>query len=141
MEYRKFGDTYLVRLDRGEEILEQVRALALKEDIRLAAVQALGAVDRFTAGVYDWARQEYTANEFAGAFEIVSLTGTIDQMGGAFYAHLHISAGDGEGRVCGGHLNRARVSATCEMVIRVLPGRIDREKDPVTGLNLWKFPE
>ena len=140
MEYRKFGDTYLVRLDRGEEILEQVEILARKEDIALAAVQALGAVDRFTVGAYDTEKQAYQANEFAGAFEIVSLVGTIDRKDGQFYAHLHMSAGDSRGRVFGGHLNEARISATCEMAVRELPGRLDREKDPETGLNLWRFP-
>ena len=39
----------------------------------------------------------------------------------------------------GGHLNRAEVSATCEMVIRLIDGRIDRQYDDVTGLNLFKF--
>ena len=139
MEYRKFGDTYLLRLDRGEEILEQVKSLALREGIALASVQALGAVDRFTVGVYDTEKQEYRANEFAGSFEIVSLVGTIDQKDGQFYAHLHMSAGDERGRVFGGHLNRARISATCEMVVRELSGRVDRKKDPQTGLNLWRF--
>ena len=52
MEYRKFDKTYIVRIDRGEEILEQVRELALKEGIRLASVQALGAVNEFTVGVF-----------------------------------------------------------------------------------------
>lgn len=141
MEYRKLGDTYLVRLDRGEEILEQVEALARRENIALASVQALGAVDRFTVGVYDTARKQYKANEFAGAFEIVSLVGTIDQMDGQFYAHLHMSAGDSQGSVYGGHLNEARISATCEMVVRELPGRVDRKKDPQTGLNLWRFTD
>ena len=139
MEYQKFGDTYLVRLDRGEEILEQVEALARKEHIALASVQALGAVDHFTVGIYDTEKQVYKANEFRGAFEIVSLVGTVDQKDGQFYAHLHMSAGDDQGRVFGGHLNGARISATCEMVVRELPGRVDREKDPQTGLNLWKF--
>ena len=69
--------------------------------------------------------------------KIVSLVGTIDQKDGQFYAHLHMSAGDDQGRVFGGHLNRARISATCEMAVRVLPGRVDREKDPETGLNVW----
>lgn len=140
MEYQKFGDTYLVRLDRGEEILEQVETLARKERIALASVHVLGAVDHFTVGVYDTEKQMYKANEFAGAFEIVSLVGTIDQKDGQFYAHLHMSAGDDQGRVFGGHLNRARISATCEMAVRELPGRVDRKKDPETGLNLWEFP-
>ena len=43
MDYKRFDDTILVRMDRGEEILEQVKAVALKEQVTLASVQALGA--------------------------------------------------------------------------------------------------
>lgn len=139
MEYRKFGNTYIVRLDRGEEILEQVKALALKEGIRLAAVQALGAVNDFTVGVFKPAEKKYYANSFQGSYEIVSLTGTIDTMGGEFYCHLHMSAGDDKGHVVGGHLNRAVISAVCEMVVTEIPGDMDREFSPEIGLNLWKF--
>ena len=41
MEYKRFGSKILVRIDKDEEILEKVKELALKEKIRLAAVQAL----------------------------------------------------------------------------------------------------
>ena len=139
MDYRKFGDTLLVRLDRGEEILEQVKALALKENITLASVQALGALSSFTVGVYNVDEKKYYANSFEGSYEIVSLTGTIDTMNGEFYTHLHLSAGNDKGEVFGGHLNRAVVSATCEMVVRLIDGKIDRKYDDVTGLNLFKF--
>ena len=139
MDYRKFGDTLLVRLDRGEEILEQVKALALKENITLASVEALGATDEFTVGVYNVDEKKYYANSFEGSYEIVSLTGTIDTMNGEFYTHLHLSAGNDKGEVFGGHLNRAVVSATCEMVVRLIDGKIDRKYDDVTGLNLFKF--
>ena len=139
MEYRKFGDTYVVRMDKGEEIVEQVKALALAEHIQLASVQALGAVNDITVGVFDTVQKEYHANSFQGTFEIVSLTGTIDTMDGQIYTHLHMSAGDGQGRVFGGHLNRAVVSATCEMVVRKLPGTVDRAFSPEIGLNLLKF--
>ena len=127
MDYRKFGDTLLVRLDRGEEILEQVKALALKENITLASVQALGALGSFTVGVYNVDENKYYANSFEGSYEIVSLTGTIDTMNGEFYTHLHLSAGNDKGEVFGGHLNRAVVSATCEMVDRLIDGKIDRK--------------
>ena len=60
-------------------------------------------------------------------------------MDGNFYTHLHMSAGDDQGRVFGGHLNRAVVSATCEMLVRVLPGAMDRAFSPEIGLNLLKF--
>lgn len=139
MDRRRFGDTVLVRLERGEEILEQLAQVARAESISLASVQGLGAVDRFTVGVYNVEEQVYRSREYTGSYEIVSLTGTVDTMQGQFYGHLHMSAADGEGIVRGGHLNRATVSATCELVLRCIDGTIDRQRDAATGLNLWKF--
>ena len=39
----------------------------------------------------------------------------------------------------GGHLNRAEVSATCEMVIQIIQGQVDRYFDESIGLNLFRF--
>ena len=139
MEYRRFDNTVVVRIDKGEEILEKIKELALKENIKLASINALGAVNDFTVGVYKVDEKKYYANEFKGSFEIVSLTGTINTMNDEYYAHLHMSAGDSEGKVFGGHLNRAVVSATCEMVINVIDGVVDRIFDNETGLNIFKF--
>ena len=50
-----------------------------------------------------------------------------------------MSAGDEKGHVFGGHLNRAVVSATCEMVINVIDGSVDRKFSDEIGLNLLKF--
>lgn len=141
MEYRRFKDTLIVRIDKGEEITEQVRVIAEKERIKLATVEALGALNDFTVGVFNTEEKQYYANRFQGPFEIVSLTGTISTMDGAFYQHLHMSAGDEKGAVFGGHLNRAVVSATCEMVIRVIDGEVDRKFSEEIGLNLFRFPD
>ena len=103
MEYRRFGNTIVARIDRGEEVLEQVAAIAQAEQIKLASVQALGAVGEFTVGVFHTAEKQYHANSF------------------------------------GGHLNRAVISATCEMVITVIDGRVDRFHSEEIGLNLFQF--
>lgn len=139
MEYRKFGNTLVVRIDKGEEILESVRVLAEKENIKLASVQALGAINDFTVGVLETKTKQYRSNSFTGAYEIVSLTGTINTKNDEFYCHLHLSAGNDKGEVFGGHLNRAVVSATCEMIVTCIDGRVDREFSDEIGLNLFKF--
>ena len=139
MDYRRFGNHIIARFDRGEEILECLKEVALKENIKLASVSALGAVDDFTVGVYKVGEKKYYSNHFEGAFEIVSLTGTISTMNGEYYAHLHMSAGNDKGEVFGGHLNRAVISATCEMVIDVIDGVVERRADPEVGLNLFEF--
>ena len=139
MDYRRFEKTIVARFDRGEEITAQLRALCEKENVRLASVEALGATDEFTVGVYNVDEKQYHALTFTGAHEIVSLTGTVNTMNGEYYSHLHMRAPNESGAVVGGHLNAARVSATCEMVIHVIDGTVDRFKDGVTGLNLFKF--
>ena len=112
MEYRRFGDTLVVRLDPGEEIVEQLLAVAAQEKIHLAEINGLGAVREFTAGVFRLAEKQFQGNEFRGEFEIVSLTGTLTEQDGKPYAHLHMSAGDREGRVFGGHLSQRNTQRT-----------------------------
>ena len=52
MDYRKFDSTILARIDRGEEIMEQLEKIARAEQIRLAHINALGAISEMTVGVY-----------------------------------------------------------------------------------------
>ena len=139
MQYKKFKDCFFVRLERGEEILSSLAALAEKEDIALGCVSGLGAVDRFTAGVFFPQEKVYRKNDFHGNFEITSLTGTITRMDGKPYLHLHMSAGNEYGKVTGGHLNEAHVSATCEIVVRVVEGSVGRAFSDEIGLNLFEF--
>lgn len=139
MEYRRFGNTIIARIDTGEEILEGIKEVAEKEKIKLASISALGAVNNFTVGVFKTEEKKYYSNDFKGNFEIVSLVGTINTMNDEFYSHIHMSAGNEKGEVFGGHLNRAIVSATCEMVINIIEGRVDRYFDEEVGLNLFKF--
>ena len=139
MEYRKFGDTYIVRMDPGEEILTQLKVFAEQEGVKLASVTALGAVKDFTVGVFDTGAKVYKSNRFQGVYEIVSLVCTINTMNAAFYCHLHMCAADQEGHAFGGHLNEAVISATCELVVTCLPGRTDRVFSDEVGLNLISF--
>ena len=119
--------------------MEQLRVIAEREGIRLASVSGLGAVNDFTVGVFNTETKVYGSNRFQGPYEIVSLTGTIDTMDGKFYTHLHMSAGNAQGQVFGGHLNRAVISATCEMIVTVIDGQVDRQFSEEIGLNLLKF--
>ena len=136
MEYRRFSDTYIVRLDPGEDIVERLTALAKDEGIALAEINGLGAVDDFTVGVFDTAQKQFVPNRFKGAYEIVSLHGTLT---GGPYLHLHMSAGDGSGVVRGGHLAHARISVTAEIVVRVIDGHVGRYYDEAQGLNVMTF--
>lgn len=139
MEYRRFDNTVVMRCDPEEEICEQLVYIAEKENIKLAEISGLGAINDFTTGVFDTVSKEYHSNHFSGAFEIVSLTGTLTRKEGKVYLHAHLSAGNEQGNVFGGHLNRAVVSATAEIVIRVVEGEAGRRLSEEIGLNLLTF--
>ena len=53
MEYRKFPQGYVMRLDPGEEIVEQLTALVNRENVRLGSVSALGAAGDVTIGIFN----------------------------------------------------------------------------------------
>ena len=94
MEYFRAQDTYLVRLDPEEEILTQLHALAEKERIQLAEVSGLGALKEFEICVYNVAEKAFYHNAYTEALELVSLSGTITQLDGNPYLHIHAAAGD-----------------------------------------------
>ena len=139
MQFRRFGNKYFVRIDRGEEIMSSLKNFCEKEKITLAEVKALGAVDDFNVGLFDVETKQYHKNHFQFPAEITSLWGTVTTKDGNFYAHIHMSAGDKDGHVFGGHLNNARVSATCEMVVEVSEGTVERKFSEEVGLNLFEF--
>ena len=139
MEYRRFRNNIVARIDRGEEILENLQKICEMENVKLANVNALGALSEFEVGLFDVDEKKYYSQKHAGAFEIVSLTGSVTTKEGKIYMHIHLSAGDRENKVYGGHLNSAVVSATCEMFIQVIDGTVEREFDEGVGLNLFKF--
>lgn len=139
MEYRRFNNTIVARLNRGEEVLEQIKQIALKENIKLAEINGLGATDSFTIGVYSVDEKEYFKKDYEGAYEIASLHGNISTMNDEFYLHMHMCAGGKDGNVVGGHLNRCKISVTCELFINIIDGKVERTKDEETGLNIYKF--
>lgn len=139
MEYQKFENVVLLRLDRGEEIVSSIHRVCEAEGIMLGSITGLGAVDRAVVGLYKVAEQQYYPSTLTGEMEITGLTGNVTQKDGKVYLHIHASFADETGAVRGGHLTEAVVSATSELVIRAIPGTVGRELDESIGLNVLKF--
>lgn len=141
MNYKKFDDYYIVRIDRGEEIVENLKTLAKTENILLGTISGIGACDDVTLGVYSVEEQKYYENKYHEELELTSLNGNLSVMQGETYLHLHANFGRANGEVVGGHLNKAVISGTSEIFIHTINAQTDRKKDPETGLNIFDFDE
>lgn len=139
MEYKKFGNKYVVRMDKGEEIVETLKNFCENEKITLGWVKGIGAVNKAKIGLFETSIKTYHSIELDGDYEITSLLGNISTMNGETYLHLHINLSDKEYKTYGGHLNSAVISATGELILETIEGTVDREFNKEIGLNLYKF--
>ena len=140
MEYKKFGADYVIRMQRGEDILSDIQEVCKKEKITLGSVQGIGALGEVTIGVFDRKQFKYLSESYKGDFEIASCMGNISTQNGENYLHIHIVIGNvHENKVYAGHLSKGIVSLTGEFVIHKINGIVEREYSEEVGLNLFKF--
>ena len=136
MKLKKFGNKWVVRIDKGEEIVETLKQLCEKNKIKLGSVSGVGGTERVTVGSYKAKTKEFYSQELTGDYEITNLTGNISTMNGKIYLHLHIALSDSNNNVFGGHLTSAIISTTGEIIIEEIEGEIEREFNEEVRLNL-----
>ena len=85
MEYRKFDQGYVLRLDPGEEVVSCLTRLVEQEQVQLGCVSALGAANDVTIGIFDTTEKQYHARRCQGQFEISALVGNVTRKDGEPY--------------------------------------------------------
>lgn len=139
MNYKRFDQTIVLRLDRGEKVKESIQAVCEKENVTLATVNGIGGLDSASIGIYNFDTSDYKINEFNEFLELTSLLGNVTQMDGEYYGHFHATVGDSKGYAFGGDLDEAIIGATGEIFIHIINSTVERSVDDVTGLNVLDF--
>lgn len=136
MQYASFSDEFIVRLERGEEVVDTLTRFVRDQGIRAGVISGIGAVRNVTLGYFDPDTKEYTNETFEESLEVASLNGSVSMFEEDTILHLHATLADRHHAARAGHLFSATVSATVEVHISRLPGVLRRAKDHFTGLNL-----
>lgn len=139
MEYKRFGSKYVMRMDKGEELVQTLKDFVIKENIKLGYITGLGAVTDVEVGLFNTTEKKYYSQMFKEDYEVTSLHGNISTMNGEAYLHIHMAFSDKNQNTFGGHLNKATICVTGEIVIETIDGEIDREYSEEIGVNLIKF--
>lgn len=136
MIYKRFDDKLVVRLVKGEKIVESLHEVFKKEDIKAGSISGLGAVDKLDMGFFNPTSKEYNPLIFEENMELTSLVGNVSRKDGEVYTHLHIVCGREDASTVSGHLNEARISLTAEIFVDIIDGNIGRIFDEDLGINI-----
>ena len=144
MEYRKLGETYYIRMDRGDEMVACILELCRREGIASATYSGIGGCQSAELQTFVPQDGAFLTERLEGMLELVSFTGNvITDDAGKFCPHTHALFAymqDGQHRVRGGHLKSTTVLYTGEVELHPVPdGGIGHRLDPETGTGFWSF--
>jgi predicted DNA-binding protein with PD1-like motif len=125
----------IIRFDQGDEVIAKLLEYCNSEHIEAAYFTGLGACATVTLAYYDLEKKKYVDKKFED-LEIVSLTGNVAKLAKDTIIHAHGVFGDKHYQTVGGHIKELIVSATCEVHLSILKGKMRRSYDNTTGLNL-----
>ncbi|MFH1451037.1 MAG: PPC domain-containing DNA-binding protein [bacterium] len=135
---KKENNVYMLRFDRGEELINGLAEFCESEQIRAGFFTAIGAAREVSLSWYDIDAKEYSDKEVIEKMEIIGMTGNIAEMEGKNIIHCHASFSDNRMAVMAGHVKRLVIAATAEVVLHKMEGVLEREHSEEIGLNLFK---
>ena len=144
MDYRRYGETIYVRMDKGDEVISGILDICAKEHIVSAIFSGIGGCSGTEIQTFIPETGTFETQTIGGMLELVSLTGNVisdDQQKLYHHTHAVFSYKDGEKHcVAAGHMKSITILYTAEIELRpVVGGLIGRQFNPDTGTGFWKF--
>ena len=131
------GGKYVVRLERGEEVMAALTAFCEEVNVGNAEISGVGSMDDPTLAHYRVDTKKYNEKMLAGVFEVSALLGTVALFEDKPLLHLHVTLGDENMHAYAGHLVSGKVSATMEIVVTVFPSKFKKKYIEEIGLKLF----
>ena len=144
MEYRKFGDKYYIRMDRGDKVVSAIREVCLSEGIKSAIYSGIGGCSSAQIQTFIPEKGEFETEEIQGMLELVSFMGNVvTDSEGKLHQHTHamFAYKDGDAhKNIGGHLKETTVLYTAEIELRpTIGGHIGWKYNEETGTGFWEL--
>ena len=145
MDYKIFDNLIYARFDKDDEVIESIAKICKRENISSASFSGIGGCGDVTVGTFDYDKQDYILQNQKGLLEMLSLNGNVtlnDKNEPFVHAHAMFSYIDEKGNhaLMGGHLKKAIISLTGEIVISPIKnGIIKRKRNEDLGISIWQF--
>ncbi len=132
---------YMMRLEKGEDILNSLKRFAESKRVRAAVLEGIGSLNKVKLGHYDFTTKEYKFETFQEDLEILALSGNISTLNRTPLPHAHVTLGRRDFSVIGGHLDEGSLANMVEIGLRQLPGKLVKAWDDQIGLNVLQLPK
>lgn len=132
-------DTYnhLVKLQKGDLLVDSLTKLVKDEAINGSWLMALGAAQWVEAGYYDFNAKAYKWKKYEGPLEVLSLQGNVGWDGDEPMLHIHGVFSGHDGKAFGGHVKEIEAIGTIEVFLHNWWGnKLTRSTDEESGLKL-----
>ncbi len=139
MRILKIKTGWLIRLEKGEEIIKSLLDFANKNNIKSGFFWGIGAVSQANLGFYKLDKKEYFDKDFNKPMEVTCLIGNLSKFNDDLTIHAHANLSDSDFNLIGGHLNSAIVAATLEIYFTEFNSDITRKFSNKIGLKLLKL--
>jgi uncharacterized protein len=129
--------TFVVILASGDEVMSTLQAFSEQQSISAAQITAIGAFSDAELSYFDWDKKGYLPILVLEQVEVASLIGDVALApSGGPALHIHVVLGKRDGAAVAGHLARAHVRPTLEIILTETPNHLRKLKDPESGLAL-----
>jgi predicted DNA-binding protein with PD1-like motif len=130
------GGRFALVFDKGDEPISELERFAREHGLTAASFTGIGAFEEVVLGYFDREQKEYEEIPLREQVEVLSLTGDVALADQGPAVHAHVVVGKRDGTAHGGHLLRARVWPTLEVVLTESPAELRKRHDAETGLAL-----
>ena len=131
---------FAVIFDTGDEVMAGLQAFAQEQHLKGSHFSAIGACRSVTLGYFEWDTRQYRSLPVEEQVEVLSLVGDVSLApDGQPRVHAHIVVGKSDGTAHGGHLLRAAVRPTLEVILTESPTHLQRQLDPEAGIPLIRL--
>ena len=131
--------TFAIILDSGDEVMESITSFAKEQKLHASQFNAIGAFSKVTLGYFDFSIKDYQKIEINEQVEVLNIAGDISLYENEYKIHAHVVVGKKDGSAHGGHLMKATVHPTLEIILTESPAYLKREMDKDSGIPLIKI--
>ncbi len=136
MEFERFGNHFVLRLDPGEEVMKTLLKFVAQEDVRGGYFMAFGGFSRVRLCYFDVVARQFKPYDLDQQVEVVSLLGNVGRDNEQPVIHMHAAVSDARAHTSSGHVAEGIVRPTLEVFLTTFEGALRRARDPDTGLEL-----